>query len=185
MDDPKQVVETRLTAYQQELVKRLKPLLDRLDPAEVTEDSGLRITSAEASSGWTNTSGSWDTTEGEGLALQASVKRRDWRVHAWDLYASPTECILGFAGGELLEWHGDPGGDATLVDEVMKFVEAYLAGLTVVEEYNKRARLIGIRYISHRDSKPLFSAREGSLGRLFRLRPKVERTRTFDVRFLK
>jgi hypothetical protein len=191
MDNLRPANGPRLTAYQEELMIRLTPLLDRLDPAEVTPDSGLQIAPAEASCGWTNTAGSWATSEGENLAVEVTVRRRDSRVFGWRLYASPTECLLWVdgAGGPSVEVHGNPGSVATLVSEIVDFVEAYLSGLTVVEEYDSRGRLIRTREISHRDSQPLaiFQHPEGCLSRIFGLhRRKVAEVRTLcDVRFLK
>jgi hypothetical protein len=179
-----------LTPYQLELLERLKPLMDRLDPAEVTEDSGLRVVAASGSFGFTVrvptfSLDRWNTEEGEALALDMTVERRDARVLALDLYASPTECLLTSGPGALVERHGDPGADAALVNRVVDLVEGYLAGITVIEEYDRRDRLIRTRFISRRDGLPLFGDREGALARLLWLGVRVARTETFHVRFLK
>ena len=166
MGEHSTVRDTRLSPYQQELEERLQSVLDRLDRGQVTADSGLRI-----------------EREGRHWVLRLSVEARDDRIPGLNLYASPNQCILGFAQSEQLECHSQPGAVDNLIDEVVKLTERYLAGVTVIEHRDSRGRDIRKDFFFGLSSE---GAPEARIGTLRRMSPRrVEDRLAFSFRFLK
>jgi hypothetical protein len=159
--------DVRLTSYQQELVDRLQPLVARLDAAKVTAESGLRIEKQGKS---------WD--------VRLLVEARDERIPGLKLTAAQSYCVLGFAQSEQVECHSDPGSRRWVVENVVELTERYLSGVTLVQNLDKRGRVIRIDYfygvqVEGASASPIGTSRYPFLFR------RVHHTETLSFRFLK
>jgi hypothetical protein len=160
--------EAELNTYQQQLVERLAPVLDRIDDARVSASSGLAARKA-----------------GKKWELLLTVEARATGVPALMLAARPDQCILGFANSEILECHHDPGTDPGPVDEVVTLIERYLSGITVIESYNSRGRIVRTDYFYGLDSELAATSKIGSDSRLLVFPRRVARTVKRTFRFLR
>jgi hypothetical protein len=94
--------DPRLTSDQRELLHRLSPLVEQLDAAQVTEQSGLRI-----------------VPTGAHASLELRVWPRDDRIAPLHVDADRDACIADYAGGPRLECHS-----GLLVDDLVDVVGA-------------------------------------------------------------
>lgn len=134
-----------LAPYQRELVSRLRPLLERLDRARVTGDSGLRIHDSPG-----------------GCAVEVTVEAPGREVPGLYLSAGPDRCTLSFADAAVLECHRSPGAHEPLVNQVVELTTRYLSGTTVVKHCDRRGRLLRTEYFYGVDPQAVPGSRIGT-----------------------
>ncbi|HVN76738.1 MAG TPA: hypothetical protein VMT19_10510 [Thermoanaerobaculaceae bacterium] len=157
----------RLVPYQEELLRRLEPLVARLDPSKITAESGL-------------------TTEWGRKVWEVSlvVEARDARIPGLYLSAGPTWCVLEFAQSEQVEYHSDPGSVKGLVERVVGLIERYLSAVTLVQHKDRRGRVLRIDYSFGVPGEAEAGSAIGT-ARFPNLFRSVDHTETLSYRFLK
>lgn len=130
LEKVKQEDVNKLCPYTQRLFKELQPILENLDPAKLSEESKIEITSIKKD---------W--------SLYILIEPKDKNVSGLDIYASKSQCILGYADAEQIECHWNPAPDADyLIKEIVDHTSKYLNGVTIIEYYNKKGKLFMKRY---------------------------------------
>jgi hypothetical protein len=135
----------QLTPCQRELLERLTPLLERLDPNKVTPQSGVRVREVERRP-----------------LVEVVLEPPGERVPGLWLSAGPDQLVLGIAGGEALECHHDPGPGSELIDTVVGLTARFLSGVTVLEHCNRRGHAVRTEYFFGTDSEAAPASRIGT-----------------------
>jgi len=154
-----------LAPYAQELLRRLTPLLRRLDTDQLSASSFILI-----------------EKQGKNFVLVLEVNPSNKDVPSLGLRAYPKQCFLDLADSEYLEAHRIPPDWQELVDQVISETERYLNGVTIIERYDRNHKLIGKTYFYGIDTENDKSSTIGSS--LFSFFPKkvesvVKRTHRF------
>jgi len=118
-----------LAPYAQELLRRLTPLLRRLDTDQLSASSFILI-----------------EKQGKNFVLVLEVNPSNKDVPSLGLRAYPKQCFLDLADSEYLEAHRIPPDWQELVDQVISETERYLNGVTIIERYDRNHKLIGKTY---------------------------------------
>ena len=121
---------SKLCPYAQKLFEELRPLIENLDPLKISDGSKIEISPLK-----------------DDWSLYILIEPKDKNISALDIYASKSQCILGYAEAEQIECHKDPASDAdSLIKEVVNHTTKYLNGVTVIEYYNKKNKLFMKKY---------------------------------------
>ena len=159
------VYRNGLPPYAQELFRRLIPILKRLDPNQLSERSFIAVEEQRKES-----------------ILVLKVDPSDENIPFLVLRAYPDHCYLGLADSEYLEAHRIPSDWQELVNQVISETEKYLSGVTIVERYNHKNKLIGKTYFYGIDSENDKSLAIGNSSFLFfprKVASIVKRTHRF------
>lgn len=120
----------KLCPYAQRLLEELRPLIKNLDPLKIGDGSKIDISPLK---------NDW--------SLHILIEPKDKNISALDIYASKSQCILGYAEAEQIECHTDPAADAdSLIKEIVDHTTKYLNGVTVVQYYNRKNKLFIKKY---------------------------------------
>lgn len=129
LDTIEQDSVSKLCPCAQRLFEELRPLIENLDPLKI----------------------------GDGSKIEIFPLKDDWSLHIWiepvgniisglDIYASKSQCILGYAESEQIECHTDPASVTDLVKQVVDETNKYLNGVTVIEYFNRKNKLFMKKY---------------------------------------
>ena len=115
-----------LCPYAKSIYNSLKPILEKFDLNKLDEESKIEILKED----------------GKGT-LHIDLVPLNKDIFCLNLYASASQCILGFCYLEQLECHTSPEECADyLKTEILSAFEKYLNGVTVIHHYNKRGKII-------------------------------------------
>ena len=159
---------SRLCPYAQRLIEELRPLIENLDPLKTSNGSKIEISPLK-----------------DDWALHILIEPINNSISALDIYASKSQCILGYAESEQIECHQDPGSDADLIKQVVDHTKKYLNGLTVIEYYNRRNKLFMKKYYYGIDTKNDSDKLIGRCGNLLWFFSKVHATKKNTYKFTK
>lgn len=121
---------SKLCPYAQRLIEELRPIIENLDPVKVGDGSRIEISPLK-----------------DDWSLHISIEPINNSISALDIYASKSQCILGYAESEQIECHTDPASDAdSLIKMVVDHTAKYLNGVTVIEYYNRKNKLFMKKY---------------------------------------
>jgi hypothetical protein len=130
LDTIEQESINKLCPYAQRLLEELRPLIENLDPLKISDGSKIEIVPLK---------NDW--------SLHIFIEPKDKNISALDVYASKSQCILGYAESEQIEDHTDPASDAdSLIKQVVDYTAKYLNGVTVIEYYNRKNKLFMKKY---------------------------------------
>lgn len=159
----------KLCPYVQELFKKLIPIIESIDESKISEESKIEIIASK-----------------KDYSLNIWIEPGDKNIPGINLYASKSQCILGMAGSEQIECHSCPEAEATyLIKNIIQNISDYLNGITIIENYNNKGRLISKTYLYGIDRENDRRKRIGLLKYLFTLFPKMGLTKKITYRFLK
>ena len=168
LDTIEQDSVSKLCPYAQRLFEELRPLLENLDSLKI----------------------------GDGSKIEISPLKDEWSLHIWiepvnniisglDIYASKSQCILGYAESEQIECHTDPASDADLLKQVVDHTNKYLNGLTVIEYYNRKNKLFMKKYYYGIDTENDRSKLIGTWGNIWRFFSRGHTTKKNTYKFTK
>ncbi len=116
----------KLSPYRKRLFHELRPLLEKIVPNKITPESSIDI--KQSKKDW---------------ILSVTLIPVNKNIPSLDLFASKNQCILYFVEHEDIECHRNPEADADyLVKEVISRMQKYLMGITIIEHYDKKNKLL-------------------------------------------
>ena len=114
-----------LSPYAKNIYGSLKPILEKFDVNKLDYSSKIEILKQD----------------GKGTLLIDLIPLNK-EIFGINLFASASQCILGYCYSEQLECHTNPEGSADLIKtEIMSVFEKYLQGVTVIHHYNQRGKI--------------------------------------------
>ena len=115
-----------LSPYAKGIYNGLKPILEKFDLNKLDAESKVEILKED----------------GKGtLHIDLIPLKKD--VFSINLYASASQCILGYCNAEQLECHTHTEENAEfLKTEILQAFEKYLQGVTVIHHYNQGGKVI-------------------------------------------
>lgn len=114
-----------LSPYVKSIYKDLKPIMEKFDLNKLDDRSKIEILRQD------------DTG-----ALHIDLIPLNKDVFGLNLYASASQCILGYCYSEQLECHGNPQERVDFFKkEILSAFEKYLQGVTVIHHYNQRGKI--------------------------------------------
>jgi hypothetical protein len=114
-----------LSPYAKSMYSGLKPILEKFDPNKLDVQSKIEI-----------------LKQAEEGTLHIDLVPLNKDVFGLNLYASASQCILGYCYSEQLECHTNPEENADyLKTEIISAFEKYLQGVTVIHHYNQSGKI--------------------------------------------
>ena len=124
----------KLTGYQIELFNQLKPILIQIDNSLISEESNIKVF---------NNAGEWILE----ISIIPNVPKELKSYSLLNIFASKSQFILALAGGEYLECHHDAEYEISRdIESIMNYIKKYLNGITILEYYNKRNKILKREY---------------------------------------
>jgi hypothetical protein len=121
---------SKLSPFAQRLIQELRPLIESLDPSKIGNGSKIEISPLK-----------------DDWSLNILIEPKDSKISPLDIYASKSQCILGYAESEQIECHTDPASDSdSLIRQVVNHTAKYLNGVTVIGYYNRKNKLFMKKY---------------------------------------
>jgi len=169
LDTIEQESVIKLCPYAQRLIEELRPLIENLDPLKISDGSKIEISPLK---------GDW--------SLYILIEPKNNNISALDIYASKSQCILGYAESDQIECHTDPASDAdSLIKEIVDHTIKYLNGVTVIEYYNRKNKLFMKKYYYGIDTENHGNKLIGTWRKSFWFFSKVHITKKNSYRFTK
>jgi hypothetical protein len=125
----RQLDTSKLPDYAIELLDRLIPLLEDVDPENVGSESEMEV-----------------CQEPEGWGLEIRIEGSIGHVSEVGLNAHEDSFYFWWFGGEVLEIHSEAHTEApAVIDEVIDMFSKYFGGFTIVEDLNRKGRVKRVR----------------------------------------
>ena len=159
---------SKLCPYAQRLIEELRPLIENLDPSKIGDGSKVEISPLK-----------------DDWSLHISIEPINNSISGLDIYASKSQCILGYAESEQIECHRDPASDADLIKQVVDHTNKYLNGVTVIEYYNRKNKLFMKKYYYGIDTENDRSKLIGTGGNIWWFFSRVHATKKNTYKFTK
>lgn len=159
----------KLSPYRKKLLQELRPLLEKIEPNKIAPESGIDIK---------QTKKDW--------VLSVTVVPLNRHIPSLDIRASKNQCVLYFMEHEDIECHRNPESDADyLIKEIVARVQKYLKGITIIEYYDRKNKLLRKEFYFGIDTEEIKEERIGVSIYGFTLFRKVYSKKKITYSFMK